>query len=142
MGVQPPEALRKVSAKPELLLSTQHSLCPGCGEPLALRAILELLTELDVNSPLRGFSTGRFRDTSSVLFNVEYRYPIWDNIDGTVFFDNGKVFNGIKDFSFSDWRYSVGGGIRFFYGDTVFMRLQAGYGGEGVVVIFRLGEVL
>jgi 2-oxoglutarate ferredoxin oxidoreductase subunit beta len=41
-----PERLEKVSAKPELLLSTQHSLCPGCGEPLALRTILEITTEL------------------------------------------------------------------------------------------------
>jgi 2-oxoglutarate ferredoxin oxidoreductase subunit beta len=42
----PPETLAKVSAKPDLLLSTQHSLCPGCGEPLALRTMLELITEL------------------------------------------------------------------------------------------------
>jgi 2-oxoglutarate/2-oxoacid ferredoxin oxidoreductase subunit beta len=41
-----PESLRRVSAKPELLLSTHHSLCPGCGEPLALRTILELIAEL------------------------------------------------------------------------------------------------
>jgi 2-oxoglutarate ferredoxin oxidoreductase subunit beta len=40
------EKLKKVAAKPDLLLSTAHSLCPGCGEPLALRTILELLTEL------------------------------------------------------------------------------------------------
>ncbi len=40
--------LKRVSAKPDLLLSTQHSLCPGCGEPLALRTILELLVELGV----------------------------------------------------------------------------------------------
>ena len=40
------ETLNKVSARPELLLSTQHSLCPGCGEPLALRTILELVSEL------------------------------------------------------------------------------------------------
>ena len=40
------ESLEKVSAKPELLLSTQHSLCPGCGEPLALRTMLEIITEL------------------------------------------------------------------------------------------------
>jgi 2-oxoglutarate/2-oxoacid ferredoxin oxidoreductase subunit beta len=38
--------LKKVSAKPDLLLSTQHSLCPGCGEPLALRTILEITSEL------------------------------------------------------------------------------------------------
>jgi 2-oxoglutarate ferredoxin oxidoreductase subunit beta len=43
-----PEELRKVSATPELLLSTKHNLCPGCGEPLALRTILELIAELDV----------------------------------------------------------------------------------------------
>ena len=30
--------LKKVFAKPDLLLRTEHSLCPGCGEPLALRA--------------------------------------------------------------------------------------------------------
>jgi 2-oxoglutarate ferredoxin oxidoreductase subunit beta len=42
----PADRLRKVSAKPDLLLSTQHSLCPGCGEPLAMRTILELIAEL------------------------------------------------------------------------------------------------
>ena len=42
----PGDTLRKVSATPELLLSTQHSLCPGCGEPLAMRTILELVAEL------------------------------------------------------------------------------------------------
>ena len=43
-----PAGLEKVSARPELLLSTQHSLCPGCGEPLALRTILEIIAELDL----------------------------------------------------------------------------------------------
>ncbi|MFQ5668226.1 MAG: thiamine pyrophosphate-dependent enzyme [Candidatus Binatia bacterium] len=41
-----PEALRKVFDKPDLLLSTQHSLCPGCGEPVALRTLLELVEEM------------------------------------------------------------------------------------------------
>src|SRR5207247_11145372 len=38
--------LKNVSAKPELLLSTQHHLCPGCGEPLAMRTIHEIIAEL------------------------------------------------------------------------------------------------
>jgi 2-oxoglutarate/2-oxoacid ferredoxin oxidoreductase subunit beta len=38
--------MEKVVAKPELLLSTAHSLCPGCGEPLVLRVLLELVAEL------------------------------------------------------------------------------------------------
>jgi 2-oxoglutarate/2-oxoacid ferredoxin oxidoreductase subunit beta len=40
--------LEKVAGRSELLLSTEHSLCPGCGEPLAMRTILELVAELDV----------------------------------------------------------------------------------------------
>jgi 2-oxoglutarate/2-oxoacid ferredoxin oxidoreductase subunit beta len=41
-----PETLRKVSPISDLLLSTKHNLCPGCGEPLALRTMLEIITEL------------------------------------------------------------------------------------------------
>jgi 2-oxoglutarate ferredoxin oxidoreductase subunit beta len=39
--------LEKVFTKPKLLLSGEHSLCPGCGEPLALRTILEVIEALD-----------------------------------------------------------------------------------------------
>lgn len=44
-----PEApARKVADfRPSLLLG-DHSLCPGCGEPLALRVLLEVLGELDI----------------------------------------------------------------------------------------------
>jgi len=40
--------LEKVFAPSDLLLRSEHSLCPGCGEPVALRTILELVSELDV----------------------------------------------------------------------------------------------
>lgn len=33
--------------KPELLLTEEHHMCPGCGEPLALRGYLEAIEELD-----------------------------------------------------------------------------------------------
>jgi len=46
-----PEGARQVGAlKPELLLTGEHNLCPGCGEPLALRCLLDTITELDVTS--------------------------------------------------------------------------------------------
>ncbi len=31
--------------RPDLLQTTDHSLCPGCGEPVALRALLEVIQE-------------------------------------------------------------------------------------------------
>ncbi len=40
---------RKVEAlKPDLLLTQEHHMCPGCGEPLAVRQFLECIEELDV----------------------------------------------------------------------------------------------
>ncbi|MGQ0803349.1 MAG: thiamine pyrophosphate-dependent enzyme [Actinomycetota bacterium] len=44
-----PTGARKVGdLKPDLLLTQEHNLCPGCGEPLALRLFLESLEELGV----------------------------------------------------------------------------------------------
>jgi 2-oxoglutarate/2-oxoacid ferredoxin oxidoreductase subunit beta len=44
-----PTGARKVAdLKPDLLLTQEHNLCPGCGEPLALRLFLEALEELGV----------------------------------------------------------------------------------------------
>src|SRR5262245_25699800 len=47
-GKQIPASFHKVHEPPELLLRTEHSLCPGCGEPIALRTMLELVSELGV----------------------------------------------------------------------------------------------
>ncbi len=44
----PPEARKVGDLKPDLLLTGEHHLCPGCGEPLALRCLLDTVTELDV----------------------------------------------------------------------------------------------
>ncbi len=42
-----PEGARKVGdLKPGLLLKEDHQLCPGCGEPLVMRMILEVIEEL------------------------------------------------------------------------------------------------
>ena len=43
----PNEPARRIGdLKPNLLLSEDHDLCPGCGEPLALRMMLEAIEEL------------------------------------------------------------------------------------------------
>lgn len=47
---RPPEraASRIATFKPSLLLSEHHHLCPGCGEPVAIRLILEVIQELEL----------------------------------------------------------------------------------------------
>jgi 2-oxoglutarate ferredoxin oxidoreductase subunit beta len=44
----PPDGARKVADfRPSLMLG-EHSLCPGCGEPVALRILLETLQDLGI----------------------------------------------------------------------------------------------
>ena len=44
----PAVAARMVEAKkPDLLLTQEHHMCPGCGEPVAIRQFLETITQLD-----------------------------------------------------------------------------------------------
>ncbi|HKX12396.1 MAG TPA: BamA/TamA family outer membrane protein [bacterium] len=95
------------------------------------------LAKLDVHSPMRGYDAGRFRDRGSVVFNVELRYPIWQNVDGTIFFDSGRVFDGIKNFSFNDFRFGGGGGIRLTVRRFYRFEVEAATAGEGLNVIFR-----
>jgi outer membrane protein assembly factor BamA len=101
-----------------------------------------LLSILDWKNMLRGFTRGRFRDKAYALFNFEYRFPIWDVMDGNIFVDTGKVFNNPDNFNFNDWRYSVGGGISFFFRDIVLIGFQAGYGGEGAQLLFNFGPAI
>lgn len=96
------------------------------------------LTPLDVFNTLRGFSRGRFRDKSSVVFNAELRYPLWKNIDGSLFVDTGRVFNGINHFAFDEFKYSVGGGIRTTLKKYYTLKLEVGFGGEGANTAFEV----
>ncbi|MGO9877626.1 MAG: thiamine pyrophosphate-dependent enzyme [Acidimicrobiia bacterium] len=44
----PTSGARRVEAqKPDLLLTQEHHMCPGCGEPIAVRQFLETITQLD-----------------------------------------------------------------------------------------------
>jgi 2-oxoglutarate ferredoxin oxidoreductase subunit beta len=40
------EGVRTLPARPALQVGVDHDLCPGCGEPLALRMLLEAIEEL------------------------------------------------------------------------------------------------
>lgn len=45
----PTEPAHQVGAfKPDLMLTQSHHMCPGCGEPLVVRVMLDAIAELDV----------------------------------------------------------------------------------------------
>jgi 2-oxoglutarate ferredoxin oxidoreductase subunit beta len=61
--VPPPNAVKRSPFGTKLLLSEDHPLCPGCGHPVALRVILEVLEELK----LEGRSVGIFGHGCSAM---------------------------------------------------------------------------
>lgn len=100
------------------------------------------LAILDASTPLRGFSRGRFTDNDSAIFNAEYRFPLWEAFDGVVFYDTGRVFHNPPDFSFGNFKYSVGGGLRVRLFGIMLFRFDAAYGGEGMNYIFGVTKSL
>lgn len=98
------------------------------------------LAALDVNSPARGFSAGRFHDNARVVYNAEYKFPVWNFIDGEIFFDTGRVYSGPTDVSFKHMAYSGGGGLLIRTRNYFLGRFEVGYGGEGVKILFSTNQ--
>jgi hypothetical protein len=87
---------------------------------------------------LRGFLRGQFRDLSSILTSIEYRFTVWIWMDASLFADYGGVFGrGFADFRPDRLVPDVGFGIRIRTGHQVYLRLQTAYGfHEGWQLIF------
>ncbi|MGH7821019.1 MAG: BamA/TamA family outer membrane protein [Candidatus Binatia bacterium] len=82
------------------------------------------LPVLDEDHALRGFDRNRFREKGALLFNVEYRYPIWDTWDGFVFLDEGQVFRRYTDARLGAFEWSAGGGVLFLTEKSFLLRVQ------------------
>ncbi len=110
-----PEGARKIAdLKPDLLLTGEHNLCPGCGEPLAVRVYLEALQELGVS-----------RETVMVA-----GIGCYTMFTGTVDLDLVQALHGRAP--------SVATGIKRMLPDKVVFTLQ----GDGDMVNEGLQEVL
>jgi 2-oxoglutarate/2-oxoacid ferredoxin oxidoreductase subunit beta len=110
-----PAGARKIAAlKPDLLLTGEHNLCPGCGEPLAVRVYLEALQELGVE-----------RDTIMVA-----GIGCYTMFTGTVDLDLVQALHGRAP--------SVATGIKRMLPDKIVFTLQ----GDGDMVNEGLQEVL
>ncbi len=47
------------------------------------------------------------------VFNVEYVFPLWEQLKGAVFVDAGNVVREAADFGTADMRYAIGAGLRY-----------------------------
>jgi hypothetical protein len=87
------------------------------------------LAQLGGVDDLRGFATGRFRGASTVLAQLEWRWPVWMWMDGVLFADYGGAFGPqFRGFAFGDLRPDIGLGLRVHSSNKYLIRVQVAYG--------------
>lgn len=95
------------------------------------------LNLLDLNNGLRGFDRGRWQDEGALLFNAEWRFPVWQDVEGDIFLDEGQVFNNYNDIGLNQFRYSAGAGLRFVSNRKFGFRIQVAGSEDGVLTLIR-----
>ncbi|HKK82718.1 MAG TPA: BamA/TamA family outer membrane protein [Atribacterota bacterium] len=89
---------------------------------------------------VRGYDYKEFAGDSNLIFNVEYRFPLADNLQGVVFADLGNAWDFGESISIADLKFGKGVGIRF---DTAIGPISIDYGiGEDQVgqTYFSIGQ--
>jgi len=81
---------------------------------------------------LRGYDFGEFSGDKSLVFNVEYRFPLAENFQAVIFADWGQAWEIEQSINFEDLKFGRGVGVRF---DTPLGPIRLDYGineeGEG-----------
>jgi len=89
---------------------------------------------------IRGYDYQEFSGDTSLIFNIEYRFPLADNLQGVVFADWGNAWDFGESIAVSDIKFGKGVGIRF---DTFLGPISIDYGfgedGEGQAY-FNIGH--
>lgn len=81
---------------------------------------------------LRGYDFGEFSGDISLVFNVEYRFPLAENFQAVIFADWGQAWDIEQSINLEDLKFGRGVGVRF---DTPLGPIRLDYGineaGEG-----------
>lgn len=95
----------------------------------------------NISRALRSYDVDRFYDNNAALFNVEYRYRIYEyrnwSVSHVFFLDQGQVFKSFGKFKPNDFRESYGTGLRLYLLHRVFFDVEVAHGDEGTAFHFR-----
>lgn len=108
-------------------------------EPLADKTIpfFELPSVGDSRG-LRGLRGDRYRDDKSLLFTLEYRYPMWDFVDVVLFLDEGQVFRNFNDVHIRDFHTGYGFGLHFLGSESLSFRVEFAFSKESTRTILSI----
>ncbi len=79
---------------------------------------------------MRGYYEGRYRDKNMIVFQAEYRVPVWWRFGLVGFGGFGDVADKLSNFQVSGFKYSFGAGIRYQLSrqERINLRLDFGFG--------------
>ena len=79
---------------------------------------------------MRGYIEGRFRDKHLIVFQTEYRLPLFWRFGAVIFAGTGRVANKISQFNFDGFHYNFGTGLRFLLDkkEKMNLRFDVGFG--------------
>ena len=91
---------------------------------------------------MRGYFEGRYRDQSMLTIQAAYRAILFWRIGAVAFASYGGVAPGLSDIQLEDFRYTVGGGLRFVLDreKKINIRLDAGFGKNTSGYYLTIGE--
>jgi outer membrane protein assembly factor BamA len=91
---------------------------------------------------MRGYYEGRFRDRSMGILQAAYRFPLVWRLKMSVFGGYGAVSDEISELNLSDFRYTVGLGLRILLlkEEKAHVRLDYGLGKNTSGIYITIGE--
>ncbi|GAA4400922.1 BamA/TamA family outer membrane protein [Nibrella viscosa] len=104
---------------------------------------LRSLATLGGATNMRGYYDGRYRDKNQLVFQGEYRVPLFWRLGAVVFANAGNVGSRLSELNLQDVKYSYGGGLRLALNKTERLNIRVDYGiGRGTSrgFYFQLGE--
>jgi len=104
---------------------------------------LRSLALLGGSNKMRGYYEGRYRDKNLIVFQTEYRLPLFWRFSCVGFGDIGNVSGKLSDMNFQCLKYSYGAGLRFALNPSEKLNLRLDYGigsGRSNGFYLQLGE--
>jgi outer membrane protein assembly factor BamA len=90
---------------------------------------------------LRGWSSYRFRDRNSILFQAEWRIQVNRFLDTAFFYDAGKVTARTRDLGFTGLEDDYGFGVRFHGPTATALRIDLARSRDGLRAVFASSHV-
>lgn len=100
-----------------------------------------MLPAVGGGSSLRGYSSWRFRDRSSMEIQAEWRAMVNRYVDLALFYDTGKVTAHTRDLGFDQLKHDAGVGIRFHGPFSTPLRIDFAKGTEGLAIVWGASAV-